>query len=82
MSKTSGFVWLNSLGEYMRVSERTTHTGHHIDVTYVRDINQASVLPILDRKLLSQHPEVKGLIQVAATCEVIRTVRLETNGTS
>lgn len=77
MSEIKGFVWRNSEGRYLRVSERITHTGHHIDVDFDSDINRASVMCWLDPKLVRQHPEVQKLIRIGATCEVIRTVRLE-----
>jgi hypothetical protein len=77
MSEIKGFVWMNCEGKYLRVSERATHTGRHIDVDFDSDINKASVMGELDQKLVYQHPEVMKLIRLRATCEVIRTVRLD-----
>lgn len=45
------YAWMNKEGRWLRVNERTTHTGHHVTAEWTSDIHQASVLGRLPPKL-------------------------------
>lgn len=43
MKKTQGFVAVTKSGRFYCVGERSTHTGHHIDIGIVDDMDNATV---------------------------------------
>lgn len=44
------YLWLNREGEFLYISEHTTHTGHHIKGYFTKDVNLAYVGADLPRK--------------------------------
>lgn len=72
----NGNVYINEEGKFLVLSERTTHTGKHIDIEFMSDINRASVLARLEREVVRRHPELEHLQVLPAELEVIRTVRI------
>lgn len=51
-------------GQYLRYSERRTHTGTHYNVSWVSDINQASILGILPPLRIRQECEGADILRV------------------
>lgn len=51
-------------GQYLRYSERRTHTGTHYDVSWVSDINQASILGSLPPLRIRQECEGADILRV------------------
>ena len=43
MKITTGFIAVREDGTFLHISERSTHTGHHIDVLPVATIDEANV---------------------------------------
>ena len=39
----SGHVFKDTYGRYLKLMERSTHTGHHVDFTFVESIDEADV---------------------------------------
>lgn len=75
--KSEGFIFINEDGKFLTLSERTTHTGHHIDIDFTQDLNRAYVARQLDRKTLNQHPQLEQLHKLPAEVETIRVVKIK-----
>lgn len=43
MKITRGFAAVQPDGQYLYISSHQTHTGHHVDVSLVTDINDATI---------------------------------------
>ena len=72
-----GYLWINQKGMYLVINEYSTHCGTRIEFSFVSDINQATVLPFIDRKYRAQFENYKGtLIKVPALLSVVRNVTL------
>lgn len=61
------FIWINRQGEFLNVSEQTTHTGHHVRASFVKDVNYAFVGYSLPR--FNDHTDITELTQVPAWAE-------------
>lgn len=74
---TTGYVVMTVEGLYLVKSERTTHTGHHVDWNHTSNLNEASVFPGRWAALFKQCPYKESeLIFLAAVLEVQRKVTL------
>lgn len=72
-----GYVFINTDGQFLTVSQTQTHTGNHTRVAFTSDLNKASVLPRLDAKILREHPHIaEELTQLPAMYEIVRNVKI------
>lgn len=56
-------AWRNQQGQWLQYSDRTTHTGVHITVSYTDNIDNASLLNYLP-SALRRSPEGKELERI------------------
>jgi len=77
---TVGFVLLNSKGQYLKITFRTTHTGNHSEVSFADSIDDADVYTEdfwqRQKRRLFGAVDTMDLIRVPAVLETSREVRL------
>ena len=71
----NGFVLINASGEYAVVTNRTTHTGYHTDISFTKELNEASVF-VSVQKLQRKYAELRSCIALPAYLNIVRTVTL------
>lgn len=57
--ENTSHIWRNKHGLWLRVGQRTTHTGHHIDVEYVANPLLATPMARLDEPY-RRHREIRN----------------------
>ena len=78
-----GFVYMDLRGRYLVVTERHTHTGHHLDVTWTMILNDATLLPAFPgMKLQRLLEDLDPVIKLPARSEITRSVFLQPPTTS
>lgn len=76
MKITQGFVAVKKDGSFLHISERTTHTGSHIDVCTVAYIEDASVFSaprFYSRSMLNAVTDDFNWVPVEVRREVVLT---------
>lgn len=76
MRVTQGFVAVTEQGEFLYVGQRSTHTGHHVDVSPVSGIDRATVHAyprLTDRNVERAMPKGYRMVPVEVRREVVLT---------
>jgi len=78
-NKTTGTVYFNEEGLFLRTATRQTHTGHHVDCSW-GPLEQATIFTA--RSVRPSETKIHGKIVGShpATLEVIRIVKLQGEG--
>jgi len=76
--EVSGMVLMTTEGLYIQANDNTTHTGRHVVVGYVTDINQATVFSLNEERTLYRYnSHLHGkMIRIEASLTVSRSVTL------
>lgn len=75
--QSTGYVVMTAEGLYLVKSERTTHTGHHVDWHHTSNLCEASLFPGRGEAFFKNCPYKEGeRIFLSAVVEVQRKVTL------
>lgn len=75
MAKYKTSVWRNPEGKYLIYKVRDTHTGHHVDIDYTDDIEEATTMHFLpgrwDRDGRHMPPDLQEVeVTITRTVEI------------
>jgi len=80
-STFKGHVFMNNEGHYAVVRESTTHTGHHVTLSFIKELDQADVFTAMHLAMSRRkfaHLELDQLAKLPAQVKTKREVRFIT----